>query len=301
MAHARVIVNPAAGGERTGRQWPQIMDLLKSLGLTFEYDLTEARGHATELAKRAAENGYKLVVSVGGDGTVNEVVNGLYVAGNLGDVTLGVIGHGTGSDFTRNIGVPRNYQEACHCLMRPNRLLVDIGIAEYNIGERQVKRLFVISAALGLGPEVVKAVQTFKAWGGRASYVMATLVSFLSHRNNEVCLMVNGEPSKPRVVTIVVCNGRYTGGGMLVAPHADLADGLLDVLVVGDMSKLELLWTLPRVYKGTHVSRPKVTLKRAAAIDIDPGQPMPLQLDGELVGEAPARFYVLPAALNVVV
>jgi diacylglycerol kinase (ATP) len=301
LAHARLIVNPAAGGGRTGRQWPQIMNLLKNLGLTFEYDLTEAPGHATELAKRAAEKGYKLVISVGGDGTVNEVANGLYAAGNIGDVTLGVIGHGTGSDFSRNIGVSRDYIEACHRLVSPNRLLVDLGIAEYSSGGRRVKRLLLVSAALGLGPEVVKAVQTFKAWSTRASYPMATLVIFLSHRNSEVCLTVNGELSKPRVVTIVVCNGRYTGGGMLVVPHADLADGFLDVLVVGDMSKLELLLALPRVYKGTHISRPKIILKRAAEIDIDPGQPMPLQIDGELVGEAPARFCVLPAALNVVV
>ena len=114
MPYARLIVNPVAGAGRTAKQWPQIMSLLKNIGLRFEHDLTEAPRHAIELAKSAAKKGYELVVSVGGDGTINEIVNGLYDAGNIRDVRLGIISTGTGSDYIRTIGVPREHKEACN-------------------------------------------------------------------------------------------------------------------------------------------------------------------------------------------
>ena len=127
MAYARLIVNPAAGAGKTARKWPKILGILKNIGLRFEYDLTEAPGHAIELAKSAARKGYELVVSVGGDGTINEVVNGLHNAGNIGDVKLGIISTGTGNDFIRTIGIPHHYEEACQCLLSPETLTVDLG------------------------------------------------------------------------------------------------------------------------------------------------------------------------------
>ena len=125
LPHARFIVNPVAGAGKTARKWPQIMGLLKGIGMRFEHDLTEAPGHAIELAKAAVKNGYELVVSVGGDGTINEVVNGLYAAGDIGDVKLGIISTGTGGDYIRTVGVPRPYREACQCLMSSGKRAVD--------------------------------------------------------------------------------------------------------------------------------------------------------------------------------
>ncbi len=121
MAHTRVIVNPIAGAGKTAKKWPQIIDLLRSLGMDFEHDLTEGPGHAIELAKSAAKNGCELIVSVGGDGTINEIVNGLYDAGSIGDVTLGIVSTGTGADYIRTIGVPRACMEASRCLTSPRR------------------------------------------------------------------------------------------------------------------------------------------------------------------------------------
>lgn len=302
MLYARVIVNPIAGAGGTARKWPQIMGLLKNLGLRFEHDLTEAPGHAIELAKSAAKKGYKLVVSVGGDGTINEVVNGLYEAGSLGDIILGIIGTGAGSDYIRTIGIPRHYKEACHRLMNPGKFVVDLGVVEYVINGRTAKRLFVNFAGLGFDAEVVKATtQRFKALGSMPSYLMGLLTTFLFYRNKDVSLIADGETEERRVCTVVMSNGKYGGGGMFLAPNADPTDGLLDVLIIDDLSKLDLLWSLPRIYKGTHLTHPKVTVKRAREIDIRPMQQMSLQADGELLGQAPARFHVLPAALNIVV
>jgi len=302
FSRTKVIVNPLAGAGRTAKKWPQIMGLLKSIGLRFEYDLTEAPGHAIELAKSAAKKGYELVVSVGGDGTINEIVNGLYNAGKLRDVTLGIISTGAGADYIRTIGVHRHYKEACQCLMNSRKLAVDLGVVEYVNNGEVSKRLFVNFAGLGFDAEVVKATtRRFKALGSTPSYLMGLLTTFLFYETKQVSLILDGQPEERRVWTILMSNGKYGGGGMLAAPNADPADGLLDVVVIDDLSKLDLLWSLPRVYKGTHLSHPKVTVKRAREIDIRPRQPMSLQADGELLGQAPAHIYMLPAALNVAI
>ena len=298
----KVIVNPLAGAGRTAKKWPQIMGLLKSIGLRFEYDVTEAPGHAIELAKSAAKKGYELVVSVGGDGTINEIVNGLYNAGNIRDVTLGIISTGVGSDFIRTIGIPRSYKEACQRLMNSRKLVVDLGVVEYVNNGEVSKRLFVNFAGLGFDAEVVKATtQRFKALGSTPSYLIGLLTTFVFYETKQVSLILDGQPEERRVWTILMSNGKYGGGGMLAAPNADLTDGLLDVVVIGDLSKLNLLKSLPRIYKGTHLSHPKVTVKRAREIDIRPRQQMSLQADGELLGQAPAHVYMLPAALNVAI
>lgn len=300
--YARLIVNPFAGAGRTAKKWPQIKDLLESIGLCFEHDLTEAPGHARELARSAAKKGYEFVVSVGGDGTINEVVNGLYDAGNIAEVMLGIIGTGTGHDYIRTIGIPWAYQEACQCLKSPRKLVVDIGVVEYLSDGQMVKRLFVNFAGLGFDAEIVKATtQKYKTLNSTASYLAGLFTALLFYKNKEVTLTVDSEVSERKVCAILVSNGKYGGGGMLAAPDADLTDGLLDVLIIGDLSKPDLLWSLPRVYKGTHLTHPKVTMKRAREIEIQSKEVMSLQADGELLGELPARFYILPAALNVAI
>ncbi len=302
LSYARLIVNPTAGAGRTAKKWPQIMSLLKSIGLRFEHDLTEAPRHAIELAKSAARKGYELVVSVGGDGTINEIVNGLYDAGNIGDVMLGIISTGTGGDYIRTIGIPRHHEEACQRLMNPRKLVVDLGVVEYASNGQMVKRLFVNFAGLGFDAEVAKATtQRFKALGGLPSYLMALLTTFLFYKNREVSLKLDGKTDERKVCSILMSNGKYGGGSMLVAPDADPSDGFLDVVIIGDLSKPDLLWSLPRIYRGTHLTHPKVTVKRAKEIDIRPRHQMSLQADGELLGETPVHFHVLPAALNVVI
>jgi len=302
LSHAKLIVNPVAGAGSTAKKWPHIMELLKSIGLHFEHDLTEAPGHATELARAAAKKGYELVVSVGGDGTINEVVNGLYDEGNTADIMLGIISTGTGSDYIRTIGVPRTYQEACQCLTSPRKLVVDIGVIEYMSAGQVVKRLFVNFAGIGFDAEVVRATtQKFKALGSTASYLAGLVTTLLLYKNKKVSFIVDGEAVEKRVCTVLMNNGKYGGGGMFTAPDASLADGLLDVLIIGDLTKPDLLRSLPRIYKGTHLTHPKVTIKKAREIEIRSTEPVSLQADGELLGGLPARFYVLPVALNIAV
>jgi YegS/Rv2252/BmrU family lipid kinase len=278
------------------------MALLKSIGLDFQHDWTEAPGHARELAQTAIKKGSELVVSVGGDGTVNEVANGLYDSGNTVDVMLGIISTGTGCDYIRTVGIPRACREACQCLTSPRKLAVDVGAIEYISNDRTIKRLFVNFAGLGFDTEIVKATtQRFKALSSKPSYLMGLLTTLLSYKNKRISLTVDGEKIEKKVCTVLINNGRYGGGGMFTAPEAELTDGLLDTLIIGDLSKPDLLWSLPRVYRGTHLTHPKVTLKKAKEIEINSAESLFLQADGELLGELPARFRVLPATLNLAV
>jgi len=295
-------VNPVAGAGRTAKKWPQIMSLLKGIGLHFEHDITEAPGHAIELAKSAVGKGYRLVVSVGGDGTINEIVNGLHDAGSMADVMLGIISTGTGSDYIRTIGISPRHGEACQCFVSPRKLTVDLGVVEYFDRGQAVRRLFVNFAGLGFDAEVVKATtQRFKYLGSLPSYLLGLLTTLVCYQNKRVTLKLDGQTEERKVCVVLMGNGRYGGGGMLATPHADLMDGLLDVLIIDDLSKPDLLWSLPRVYRGTHLTHPKVTIKRAREVEILPTEPMSLQADGELLGEIPARFGVIPAALNVII
>jgi len=303
MSHllsARVIVNPVAGAGGTTKKWPQIKAQLKSIGLRFEHDLTEAPGHAIELARSAVKKGYELVVSVGGDGTINEIVNGLYDSGSLREVALGIISTGTGHDYIRTIGIPGDCKKACQCLTNPRKLTVDLGVVEYANNGRPAKRLFVNFAGMGFDAEIVKATtQRFKAFGSLPSYLLGLLTTLIFYQNKRVSIKLDGQTEDRKVCLILLGNGKYGGGGMLATPHADLMDGLLDVLIIDDLSKPDLLWSLPRVYRGTHLTHPKVTLRKVREIEIQPIEEMFLQADGELLGEIPARFYVLPAMLSI--
>jgi diacylglycerol kinase (ATP) len=300
---AKVIVNPEAGAGKTGRLWPQIQSLFHGHGLRFEHDVTEAPGHAIELASHAARNGYDMIVSVGGDGTVNEIVNGIHASGNIENSLLGIVSTGTGSDYIRTVGVPRHFQDACRRFVRPEKRRVDLGVVEYMKNGKQEQRLFVNFAGTGFDAEIVRrTTQQFKSLGGLLSYLCSTVATIIMYGNKKVSLKVDGEEKERKVCTVIMNNGKYGGGGMYTAPDADLADGLLDVLVVGDMSKPNLLYSLPRIYKGTHLTLPKVSMMKAKEIEIESlGPKMHLQADGELLGELPARFRVLPSALNIVV
>jgi len=278
-----------------------MLNLLRSIGVRCEHHLTESPGHARELAREAAQKGHELVVSVGGDGTINEVVNGLYEANALADATLGIISTGTGHDYIRTLGIPWSYPEACQLLINPQKRTVDVGVVEFCRDGNVEKRLFVNFSGIGFDAEVVKATtQNVKKLRSTASYLTGLFRTLITYKNKGVSIAIDGESTNAKVCTIVMCNGRYGGGGMLTAPNADLTDGLLDVLVIGDLSKPDLLWSLPRIYKGTHLTHPKVMLKKARQLDrAERKRADGIAGDGELIGQVPAKFYILPACLNM--
>ena len=302
IPYARVIVNPAAGANSTQRKWPRISRLLRHVGLAFDFEYTEGIGHAIELARAATSDGYQYLVAVGGDGTVNEVANGILHSTDSGNVILGIVSTGTGSDFVRSVGIPRDYTSACSCLTSQRRLVIDVGIVEFKSKGQTLQRFFVNAAGVGFDATVVEATEKLpKYFGGTIPYLVGLIMTLFSYKNKSVVLNVDNEAESGRVLNVAVANGGYLGGGMHIAPEAELDDSLLDVVIVGDIGKFELLKALPMVYKGTHINHPKVRMKKARRITVESPERMLVYADGELLGEGPASFWLMPSALSVVV
>ncbi len=300
--HAKVIVNPVAGAYSTRRKWPRISRLLKYVGLSFDYEYTEGAGHAIELARTAASDGYRYIVAVGGDGTVNEVANGILRSTCPTETSLGIVSTGTGSDFARSVGLPRDYTNACSFLVSSRRRLIDVGVVEFKSKGQTLQRFFVNVAGVGFDAAVVEATEKLpKYFGGTVPYLGGLLRSLFSYRNKAVVLSVGNKVEAKRILNVAVANGSYVGGGMHIAPKAELGDGLLDVVIIGDVGKFELLKALPTVYKGTHINHPKVRTEQVTHISIESSERVLVYADGELLGECPASFWLLPAALRIVV
>ena len=302
MTDTFVIVNLTSAGGTTHKRWPQIEAGLRQQGLRFRSALTEGPGHAIELARQAAEGGADLVISVGGEGTLNETVNGLM--GPIGEIPphieIGIIPSGTGNDFVRTLGIPRDPLDACRYLACAESRVVDLGEISFEAEGHQVLRYFVNVAGLGFDSEVVDRVnRSSKALGGTIPYLRGLAVTALTYRNPYLHLELNDQVIEGRSKSIVVCNGRYFGGGMLVAPDAEVDDGVLNVVHFGDITNLEFLLQSPKVYKGTHVDHPLVETYKARRIRIESERATLVQADGDVVGQTPATFRVLPRALRV--
>jgi YegS/Rv2252/BmrU family lipid kinase len=302
VPHAKVIINPAAGANKTYRKWPQLSRLLSHIGLSFDHKYTEGSGHAIELAREAASDGYRYLVAVGGDGTVHEVANGILHTGNTGEVSLGIVSTGTGSDFARSTGISRDYVNACSSLMSPNRRIIDAGIIEYHKNGAKTRRFFVNAAGIGFDAAAVESTEKIpKYFGGTIPYLTGLLRTLAGYKNKLVKMNIDDSNESGKILSLMVANGNYLGGGMRIAPDAAMSDGVLDVVIIGDVGKLDLLKSLPMIYKGTHGNHSKVTIRRAATVSVESSERLPVHADGELLGEGPVSFRLVPSALSIVI
>jgi diacylglycerol kinase (ATP) len=302
MTGTLLIVNPAAGAGRTARRWPALERSLREAGLEFDSALTKEPGHGTTLAREALSGGYRLIVAVGGDGTVNEVLNGLVGEAGAPGVTLGIISTGTGSDLIRSLGIPRSPLAAGQLLRNPRPLAIDIGRVEFVWGGQTASRYFINLAGVGIDAALVRATgRRFKRLGDKPAYLAGLLTTVFNYRNVMTVTELDGKIETQKVCEVLVCNGGYGGGGMHAAPDADPADGWFDVMTIKEMGRLELLRCFPSIYQGTHIHHPRVALRRARQITIRPAVPLPVQADGEVVGETPVRITMLPGAIKVAV
>jgi YegS/Rv2252/BmrU family lipid kinase len=260
--------------------------------------VSERPGHLQELAREAAAGGARLLVAVGGDGTVNEVVNGL--AGAEG-VELAVIPRGTGVDFVRTFMIPARLEDAVRVALHGETRELDLGRAAYRAWNgKDGESLFANVASAGMSGAIAQRTnETTKTLGGRISYLWATVAVFARWQPSDLRVSVDGEVREGRMRDVVVANARYFGGGMMICPEAAPHDGLLDVLLIGDVTKADLVRTMPRIYRGTHLPHPKAELLRGAVITVDSETPLPVQLDGEQPGTTPVRFDVVPRGLRL--
>jgi len=292
------LVNPASANSSTGRRWPEIARRAAAAGLNGDALFSRAPGELTGLARNAVENGADFLVVVGGDGSVNEVVNG--IAGRE-DVEIAVIVRGTGWDFARSLGLPRNVDKAIGVALGGRTRTIDLGRVTYRPwagGEERSWFANVASAGMS-GAIAQRANDTTKVLGGKISYVWATFAVFARWSTTEVDVAVDGETRRARMHDVIVSNGPYIGGGMKICPDAQPDDGLFDVLLIGDLTKRDLLLTLPKTFRGAHLPHPKAELLRGTHVTVDAPEPLPIELDGEQPGTTPARFELVPGALKV--
>jgi diacylglycerol kinase (ATP) len=229
---------------------------------------------------------------------VNEVVNG--IAG-IDGVELAVVHRGTGGDFVRTFGIPHKLEAALDVARGTATREVDLGRASYRTWEGgDETKWFANAASAGLSGAVAKRVnETGKALGGKVSYAWSTVAVFTRWRNAELTVTVGNESRSGSMYDVIVANGCYLGGGMKITPDAEPDDGLFDVLLIGDISKGDLVRNLPKLYRGTHLPHPKAEVLRGATATIDARIPLPVQLDGEQPGTTPATFEVVPRALRL--
>jgi YegS/Rv2252/BmrU family lipid kinase len=253
--------------------------------------LSEFPGHLAEIAGEAQAS---LLVVVGGDGTVNEVANG--VAGT--DAEIALLASGTGEDFGRTHGVPERFEDAVRTALDGKTKTIDLGRVEC---EGSPPRFFANVGSAGMSGSVARRANGMsKVLGGRATFFYALTREFLAWRNTEVTVELDGGVRREgRLHDVIVANGNFHGGGMKLAPDAQQNDGLFDVVTIGDVNKLDFLTTAPKLYSGHYLSHPKVELLRSAGVAIDAAEPLPLEVDGEPIGTTPARFEVVPGALRL--
>jgi len=300
-SHARCVflVNPASAAGSTGKRWPEIAHRAAGAGLSGDALLSDGPGELGDLARQAAANGATLLVVVGGDGTVNEVVNG--IADLAAPPEVAIIPRGTGWDFVRTFGIPRKVEDAVEVALRGATRLVDLGRVSYRAWDgAEATTVFANVASAGMSGAIAqRANETTKALGGKVSYLLATLAVFARWTPGDLSVTVDGEHRVGRMYDVVVANGRYFGGGMKICPGARTDDGLFDVLTIGDLTKRDLLVTMPKTYRGSHLPHPKAELLRGRVVTVGADEPVPVQLDGEQPGTTPVRFEALPGRLKL--
>jgi diacylglycerol kinase (ATP) len=291
------LVNPASDNGATGRRWPELAHKAAGLGLSGETLFSERPGHLIELARSAVDGGATLVVAVGGDGTLNEVVNG--IAGR--DVDVATIPLGTGMDFGRTHGIPTKFEDAVCVALNGRPRTIDAGRVSYRTwGGEDVQRWFANVGSVGMSGAVAQRANGMsKAMGGKATFFYALTRVFFEWENTDVTVRFDGQERRGRMHDVIVANGVWHGGGMMLAPDARPDDGAFDVVMIGDVGKVDFLTTAPKLYKGKHVNHPKIEVVRTARVEIDAAEHLPIELDGEQVGTTPATFEVVPGAVRV--
>jgi diacylglycerol kinase (ATP) len=300
-----VIVNPRSGGGLSEARWAKLVDgLTDGLG-PFDRVFTTAPRDATAIARREAAAGRRLVVALGGDGTISEAVDGILQAGAGATTELGVIPRGTGGDFRRTLELPKDLAEAARRVREGRVQVIDAGRVTYVAHDGSAEtRHFVNVSSFGYSSAVAsRANASTKRFGAKMAFVGAAVRTLLAYDNTDVWLELDDRPrERRRVLLAAVGNGRFFGGGMKICPEAKLDSGALDVVVVGDLSRADVLLKGSRLYDGSHLSLEEVTSTRArklVATPVEADAVVPLELDGETPGRLPATFEVLPGALRI--
>ncbi|MBV8798834.1 MAG: diacylglycerol kinase family lipid kinase [Alphaproteobacteria bacterium] len=308
---AFVVVNPHSAGGRTGREWAIIAQELRDVYSDLKVAETRNRGQATALVRNALQGGYREIVAVGGDGTINEAINGFFDQERsiAPDAVFSFITSGTGGDFRKSFGIAPSWQAAVDRLKTRSATPVDVGrVSCLGALGTPLVRHFINIGSFGLSGAVVDSVnraRIAKLFGGKFAFGFHSALDMLTYRERAVRLRIdNGFDETVSVSTVAIANGQYFGGGMRVAPNAEPGDGVFEIVVMGGVPKSQAMAETKLLYTGTHIGRPHVRAFRgrkvtAAALPETKCRPVLIELDGENAGRLPATFDILPGALKL--
>lgn len=303
------IINPISGRGKTLHNWAKIKRELVSLDADFDEHITTQAGDAIDATRAALLNGVRRIIAIGGDGTLSEVINGyLKDSGEPVDphASIGLLSSGTGSDFRRSIASGNNHTPIASLLKSGTRQVDAIRATFITKNGNEKTRFFINIASFGIGGDVVAMVNRWRGnlprWiGGHARYAAGAILALGRYRNTSVKAILDGEQKiEVEGNLLIVANGRFAGGGMLFAPHAQIDDGLLDVLLTDRITRIDIIRELLRIRWGGHLKNPRAKYLRARDVSIEAATPLPIDLDGEMVGYTPARFQILPGVVRFV-
>ncbi|WP_432662087.1 diacylglycerol kinase family lipid kinase [Wukongibacter baidiensis] len=284
------IVNPVAGKGRTLELIPKIKESFDREKIDYEISITEKKGEAEKLAEEGIQRGFNYIISVGGDGTTYEVVNGIRDK----KVILGILPAGTGNDFARMIKMPRDYDEMLETIMYARTKRIDVGKVN--------DRYFLNCSSVGIDAEIVRETEGIKKYiSGTSAYLLGVLKTLIGYKSKEIEVQIDESVIKRNIELIAVGNGKYYGGGMKINPKADLEDGVLDICLVNKMSKAKFASLFLTVFKGNHVKIKEVETFSGKEIKIYGDESLLLNVDGDIIGTIPAEIKVEKAALDVIV
>jgi YegS/Rv2252/BmrU family lipid kinase len=298
------VVNPKSANGETGKRWVEIEARLKRSLPEMGFGFTERAMHADTLARQALKNGYDTVVAVGGDGTINETLNGFFEGGKAinPNAALGVLPRGTGGDFKRSFGWDGELESAVERLRRNASVPFDVGLLEYadHAGQKR-ERYFANIASFGVSGVVDAEVnKSSKALGGKLSFMWGSVKALVKYSDKQVRFRVDGgEWQKVAVTTLAVANGKYFGGGMMVAPSAETADGVFDVTVWSGYKLVDFALKQQGIYNGQHVNWKGTKCLRAKVLEAESDEEVLIDCDGEQPGRLPCKMTVLPAAVRL--
>jgi len=305
------IVNPASRGGESKERWEDVLPAIEATGIFFDYEYTTAPGDAIQMAAKARDGlDYEVVVSVGGDGTANEVINGLLSDGHSENLpAFTIFPSGTGSDSVRTLGIPKDVDGFLKLLESGEAKEIDVGVVNYKkFGEENEirQRYFLNACDLGIGATVAHAVNSMNKDDGKKSgkgkyfrSIMKQVFRFKAF--NATVEQGKEEISLEKTVIIAICNGMFFGGGVKVSPISRMDDGILELVASKNASKMGLLNIVSKIYTGSHVDHPNVQFQRSEAFKVKLESAQLLETDGEVMGEVmEAQFDVKPSALNVI-
>lgn len=296
----QIIVNPESNKGRTGKRWIKIKESLHAFFKEFKYEFTEKPHHATEISRAAIKEGTELIVGVGGDGTMHEIANGFFEDQKIinPETVLGVLPSGTGSDLSKSLNIPPGIKNALEIIKNAPNRLIDTGRVRFKSPSGENKERFFLNIAdFGIGGEVVRRVNLNRMKRKTSSYLQCLITTFIHYKNKKLNLKIDGKelPSDEYMVG-AIANGKIFGKGMKIAPDACLDDGFFDIVLIKGMTMFEFCLNAWRIYSGTHLKHPKISLIRGKKVEVEPidEEDALIEVDGEQLCSAPATFEIVP-------